>query len=297
MRRVFAFIRLSRFYFLPMPMLTYLLGVTVAERERGNLDMQRLFAGLAIQLLVQLSVSYTNDYWDMPTDRINMRRTLLTGGSGELTTGLLSPWIALAAAAICQGTALLLAVWMGLSATSWLLLIIALSAAVFYTMPPLKLAWRGLGELTTALVGALIVPAWAYSVQTGRVSGDLLLLTVPLVLFVMTLFIAIAAPDVEADRQVGKRTLIVRVGEEGIAALYAGVLVLAYSAAAILWHGRFSAGIQIAVLMTVPLGVWAWRGLRAPLYADRLGLTLMVLRVALIPLVVVVVLNLGLRAQ
>lgn len=226
-----------------------------------------------------------------------MRRTLLTGGSGELTTGLLSPWIALAAAAICQGTALLLAVWMGLSATSWLLLIIALSAAVFYTMPPLKLAWRGLGELTTALVGALIVPAWAYSVQTGRVSGDLLLLTVPLVLFVMTLFIAIAAPDVEADRQVGKRTLIVRVGEEGIAALYAGVLVLAYSAAAILWHGRFSAGIQIAVLMTVPLGVWAWRGLRAPLYADRLGLTLMVLRVALIPLVVVVVLNLGLRAQ
>src|SRR5690606_35936903 len=125
---------------------TYMIGVAVATRESVVLDAQRLIAGLVIELLVQLSVSYTNDYWDIPTDRINTQRTLLTGGSGELTTGLLPPWIALVAAAICQVTALLLALWIGLSAISWGLLLIALGAAIFYTTPPLKLAWRGWGE-------------------------------------------------------------------------------------------------------------------------------------------------------
>ncbi len=296
MRRVAAFIRLSRFYFLPMPMLTYLIGVAVAGRERAVLDTRLLVAGLAIELLVQLSVSYTNDYWDIPTDRINTRRTLLTGGSGELTTGILPPWIALAAAAICQGAALLLALWTGLPAISWLLLILALGAAIFYTTPPLKLAWRGLGEITTALVGTLIVPAWAYSLQTGRVSSEIVLRASPLVPFVMTIFIAIAAPDVEADRQVGKRTLTVRVGERRVAMLYAGLLALAYPAALIIWRGWLPTGALIAVLLSFPLAVWAWHGLRAPLPADRLRLTLMVLRAALIPLIVVVALNLGLRA-
>ncbi len=296
MHRAAAFIRLSRFYFLPMPMLTYLIGVAVAGREHAALDMRRLVGGLVIELLVQLSVSYTNDYWDIPTDRINTRRTLLTGGSGELTTGLLPPWIALAAGAFCQGTALLLAIWTGLPAISWVLLVIALGAAVFYTTPPLKLAWRGLGEFTTALVGTLIVPAWAYSLQIGRVSGEIVLLAVPLVPFVMTIFLAIATPDIEADRRVGKRTLAVRMGEGRIAALYAGLLALAYTAAAIIWPGRLPSGTLVAVLLSAPLGVWAWHGLRAPIRTDRLGLTLMVLRAALIPLIVVVAVNLGLRA-
>lgn len=297
MHSIVAFIRLSRLYFLPMPMLTYLIGVAVAERERAALDTRLLVAGLVIELLVQLSVSYTNDYWDIPTDRINSRRTLLTGGSGELTTGLLPPWIALVAAAICQGAALLLALWTGLPAISWVLLVIALGAAVFYTAPPLKLAWRGLGELTTAFVGTLIVPAWAYSLQTGRISGEIVLLAAPLIPFVMTLFLAIATPDIEADQHVGKRTLAVRAGADRIATLYAGLLALAYVAAVIIWHARLPPRAFSAVLLSAPLGVWAWYGLRAPLRTDRLGLTLMVLRAALIPLIVVVALNLGLRTE
>jgi 1,4-dihydroxy-2-naphthoate octaprenyltransferase len=268
----------------------------VAERERAELDTRRLVAGLVIELLVQLSVSYTNDYWDIPTDRINTRRTLLSGGSGELTTGLLPPWIALAAAAICQGTALLLAIWIGLPAISWGLLFIALGAAIFYTTPPLKLAWRGLGEFTTALVGALIVPMWAYSLQMDRLSSEIALLAIPLVLFIMTIFLAIATPDIEADRHVGKRTLAVRVGEDRVAALYAGLLALAYTAAVFLWQGRIPTGALVAVLLSIPLGLWAWHGLRAPILADRLGLTLMVLRATPIPLIMVVALNFGLRA-
>lgn len=296
MRRIAAFIRLSRVYFLPMPALTYLIGVAAARRVRSDLDARLLVAGLAIELLVQLSVSYTNDYWDMPTDRINTHRTLLTGGSGELTTGVLPPWIALVAAGVCQGSALLLAVWARIPAASWALLAVALLTATFYTAPPLRLSWRGVGELTTALVGALVVPAWAYSLQTGHLSGELVLLTLPLVPFLLTVFLAIATPDIEADRRVGKRTLAVRAGEARVSTLYAALLALAYLAAIVVWAQRLPALALVVVLLSAPLGVWAWRGVRAPLPSDRLGLTLMVMRAALVPLVVVLALNVGLRA-
>lgn len=113
MHRIPAFIRLSRFHFLPLPLLTYALGLALADRDRGGLDGGRLLAGAGIELLAQLSVAYFNDYWDRPTDAINTRRTLLSGGSGELTTGALPPWIALVAGIVCQGGAVLGARWPG----------------------------------------------------------------------------------------------------------------------------------------------------------------------------------------
>jgi 1,4-dihydroxy-2-naphthoate octaprenyltransferase len=295
MLRIVAFIRLSRFYFLPMPGLTYLIGVAVATRELGSLDDRLLFAGLGIELFVQLSVAYMNDYWDIPTDRINTRRTLLSGGSGELTTGVLPPVVAIIAAIICQLIAIVLAIWVGLPIVSWLLLTLAILAAIFYTTPPLKLAWRGLGELTTAMVASMMVPLWAYSLQTGRVSSTLITLCLPLVFFIMSMFIGIAAPDYPADRQVGKRTLPVIVGEKRLSTLYAGIVTLGYVTSLLVWPARVP--LVIATALSVPLALWAWWGLNGPLSDRRHILLLMVVRTALVPALIIVGLNLGLRTN
>ncbi|WP_119068684.1 prenyltransferase [Aggregatilinea lenta] len=295
MHRIAAFIRLSRFHFLPLPLLTYALGLAVANRDRGGLDGGWLLAGAGIELLAQLSVAYFNDYWDQATDAINTRRTLLSGGSGELTTGALPPWIALAAGIACQGGALLGAALAGLSSVSWALLVGALFAALFYTAPPLKLGWRGAGEVTTGVVAALIVPQWAYSLQTGQLSRDLFLICLPLLPFVASLFLAIAAPDRPADAQVGKQTLPVIVGEGRVAWLYAGMAAVGVIAALILWPGRVpSFALVIAALLALPLMGLAWQGLRAPL-SDRPPVLLwMIVRAGLVPLALIVVVVLGL---
>lgn len=294
MRRIVAFIRLSRLHFLALPVLAYLIGAALARQARGSLDDGLLLAGLGIELLVQLSTAYLNDYWDIPSDRINTRRTLLTGGSGELTTGLLPPWIALVAAAICQVSALLLALWVDPPAISWLILFTGLAAAIFYTSPPLHLSWRGLGELTTAIVAAVLVPGWAYSLQTGRLSADVLAVGLPLLPFVMGLFVAIATPDYDADRQVGKHTLPVIVGEPRIARLYAALVLPGYGAALVLWPGRVSTATVIAGVISLPLVLWAWAGLRPPFSSRRLALLWMVFRALLVPAVLVIGLNLDL---
>jgi len=293
--QLLALIRMSRAYFLPMAALPYFVGVAVAGRELDQIDSRLMLAGLGIELLVQLSVSYFNDYWDMPTDAINTRRTLLSGGSGELTTGVLPPLIAPIMGALCQGGALGLALWAGLPPVGWPLLVLAMAAAVFYTAPPLALAWRGLGEITTATVAGLMVPMWGYSLQTGHLSAEVLVLGLPLVPIIMSMFVAISTPDYEADHRVGKRTLPVLVGEGRVASVYAVLAGLGYLAAVSLWWGRVPPGVLIAAALCIPLAVWAWWGLRTPISTAPRALLFMIMRAALIPAVVLVALNIGLR--
>ncbi len=295
MARITAFVQLSRVQFLPMAALTYLIGIGIAGRDRDHLSMRMVWAGLIIELFVQLSISYFNDYWDMPTDRINTNRTFFSGGSGELTTGVLPPWIALAAGAVCQGVALLLALLIGIPAISWLVLLLAIGAVHAYTSPPLRLAWRGLGELMTSVVAALLVPAWAYSLQLSRVTSEILILGIPILFFIMSMFIVIAVPDVEPDRQVEKFTLPVLVGEHKVGVLYMTLVILGYIASVLLWSGRLPAGAVIGAAVSLPLGWWAWRGLRFPINPRQNALLFLIIRAGLVPAVTIVILNLGLR--
>lgn len=283
MRRIAAFVELSRPYFLALTLLPYLLGVIAAWRERPVLDDSLLWWGLIIQLLVQLSTAYLNDYWDIPTDRINTRRTLLTGGSGVLASGLIPPRAALIAAGVCQGAAVVLSALAGIPPVGWLLLLVAIGTAICYSTPPLRLAWRGLGESATGVTAALLVPLWACALQTGSLSSDLLRVSPPLLLFVTAMMLGIAAPDMEADRQVNKRTLAVRVGEGRIAALYAGLVGAGYATALLV----FPPLALIGALASLPLALWAWYGLQA-IPAGGWRLLLMVLRTMLVPGVVLV---------
>lgn len=296
MRRLAAFIRLSRVYFLPLPMLMYAIGVAWAERKHTPLDAGPLFYGLAIELLIQLSAAYLNDYWDVPTDRINTNRTLLTGGSGELTTGLLPPVVAPVAAGVCQGAALLLAWRAGLPAWSWLLLGAALAVAVFYTTPPIRLAWRGLGEFGTAAVAALVVPQWAYSLQTGHLSGSLFAISLPLLPILMALFVVIAIPDVAADSRVGKRTLPVRLGARYTRVLYLGLLAAGYAGCLLAWPNAVSKYAALLALAGVPFGAAAAYARPVGAGSRRLDVLLWVLLGAMPALIAVLALNWGLRA-
>ncbi len=287
MDRVAAFLHLSRPHFLVFSTLPYLLGLLVAWREGTSLDARIAWVGLAAQLLVQLSTAYVNDYYDLPSDRLNRRRTLLSGGSGELARGVLPPRVALIAAAVCLGGAaglgLILMTW-GMDPVSWAVLGVAMLAAVFYTAPPLRLCWRGWGEFAAATVAALVVPQWAYSLQTGALGADLVRLGLPVLPLIAGMLLGIATPDYPADLQAGKRTLAVRVGAERIAGLYL-LLVVAGDGLALLLLGQVGALIALAGL---PVAAAAGLGLRHHSSWSGLRLLLMVVWTALVPAVALV---------
>ena len=127
------------------------------------------------------------------------------------------------------------------------------AAAIFYVAPPIRWAYRGLGETVIALsYGPWLVLGSLY-LQTRAVSWDALWASLVPGLLIMALAVVNAIPDFHQDRLVGKRNLVVRLGRRRAVWLY-----LALAAAGLLTTlGGVIAGafpkLCLAALLAVPL--------------------------------------------
>jgi 1,4-dihydroxy-2-naphthoate octaprenyltransferase len=157
-------------------------------------------------------------------------RTPFSGGKRVLVEGLLTraQTIAVAAAgysvALAAGLAIVLlrdprVLWLGLA---------GVAGAFFYHAPPLKLSYRGWGELAVALCYGPLIASGTYLVQRGSVSPALLALSVPLGGLVASFLWINEFPDFEADRAANKRTLVVRLGRVAASRVFAWIVALSY---------------------------------------------------------------------
>ena len=96
-------------------------------------------------------------------------------------------------------------------------------AAIFYVAPPIRWAYRGLGELVIALsYGPWMVLGSVYLYTRALSWGALIASLVP-GLLIMALAVVNAIPDFHQDRLVGKRNLVVRLGRARAVRLYVGL--------------------------------------------------------------------------
>jgi 1,4-dihydroxy-2-naphthoate phytyltransferase len=82
----------------------------------------------------------------------------------------------------------------------------------FYTAPPIKIAYRGVGEPITFLLFGPLAGMGAYFAQTGIFDPAALLLSSVVGLLAMAILFLHHFPQYEADRKHGKKTPIVRLG-------------------------------------------------------------------------------------
>lgn len=218
--------------------LVYALGVSMAAARGAELDVARVAFGLAALIPVAVSVHYANEYADVGTDRLT-DRTPFSGGSGALVDTDISPQIALHAA-LAAGIVGIALIVIGVSSlggelvatTPAVLLGLVLLLGWQYSVGPLRLAWKGLGEVTNAALGGVVLPVYGFAVVTGDVTLRAVLATVPFALVVFVNLLETTWPDRRADAAVGKRTLATRwspgrlrfvYGVVGLAALGTGI--------------------------------------------------------------------------
>ncbi|AUX38725.1 1,4-dihydroxy-2-naphthoate octaprenyltransferase [Sorangium cellulosum] len=215
-----AWLKASRLASQPSIALPLLLGQLVATRplgDRAPLHLGALAAVHLFGLLDQLFIVYANDVADQETDRRNRTATPFSGGSRVLVEGRLSPRALAAAALACAAG--LVAVSVGLAAARGapLLVPLALLAILLlwaYSYPPLRLSYRGGGELLQMAGVGAVLPLYGYLAQggaPGRFPWALLVFLLPSHLGCA---IATALPDEPSDRASAKRTLPVRLGGE-----------------------------------------------------------------------------------
>ncbi len=190
--------------------------------------------------------------WDSGTDRAVTpeERTPFSGGKRVIVDGLLTRSQTAAVAVVFYGLGAVAGVAIALlrePSVLWLGLVGA-ALAFFYHAPPVKLAYRGLGELAVAISYGPVIACGTYLVQRGRLDPEVALASVPLGVAIMAFLFVNEIPDRRADELARKRTLVVRLGLHRAA--------LAFSA---LW-GVFALAILALPWLGLPLSTWLGLG-------------------------------------
>jgi len=248
----------------------YALGVKIALVNGATASAPSLAAGLAALLPVAASVHYVNEYADYETDALT-DRTPFSGGSGALQETGLRRSVALWAAtlSLLVGAVLTLSLTLTgrLPAGATGLLVVAAVLGWGYSVPPLALVRRGVGEIDNAVLGGLVLPVYGAAVVGGP-PGTVALAVVPFTLVVFLNLLEVHWPDREADAAAGKRTLVVRWPVRRLRRTYAAVAVAAGLVLVGLTSGLglralpapIPLPVTLASFAVAPLIVWAWLG-------------------------------------
>lgn len=235
--------------------------VSTPADASGAAFTSSVLAGALALLAVTVAVHYANEYADADTDALT-ERTPFSGGSGALVrTGLAPLLLRRATLGACgvAGLAIVAVAASGLVPPVAVgLLVAALVAGLAYSLPPLGLVRRGVGELVNATLGGVLLPVYGVAV-VATPTATAALATLPFASVVGCNLLATHWPDRRADEAVGKRTLAVRWSPNRIRRAYAALAVTAVAVtAALWWRGVFPVPVAVAHLLAAPLLLRGW---------------------------------------
>ena len=216
-RRLWLIASLVRYrFFLYAGLLPYLLGAAWAYAMAGVFDAAVFWSGLGGVVLAVVGVESFNEYFD---DRMGTDRVFNPDDVPPMSNWVL--WLGVAAFAGALAVGVYLTYRVG-----WPILAFALLgglAAIFYVAPPVRWAYRGLGETVIALsYGPWMVLGSLY-LHTRALSWGALWASLVPGFLIMSLAVVNAIPDYHQDRLVGKRNLVVRLGRRRGVWLYLGL--------------------------------------------------------------------------
>jgi len=259
-------LRTTRLPFLSATAVPVLLGIAVAA-SHGAFSWWTALLTVIGASFAHLAINVTNDIFDTLSgaDEANTTPTQFSGGSRVAIYdlvgigGLTRLALALFAAAGLVGlllvavTGSLILLWIGMA---------GIAVGVAYTAPPLKLVYRGLGELAVALGFGPIMLLGAYVVQTGQLAWEPAVLSVvPGILVALILFVN-EIPDRRSDAEAGKRTLPVRFAPGAVRAGYLVAALVAFAVIAAGVGGGILPWPTLIALAAVPLAFKIHAGLK-----------------------------------
>ena len=261
-----VWIRVIRLKFLLASVIAVSLGLAISWNITNEFNVIHAVLTMIGVVSLHVSVDLLNDYWDFKRGiDTNTQRTKMSGGSGVLPEGLLKP-----SEVYKAGIGFL--IFGGIiggffvftfGITIAIILLFAISSIYFYST---KLVNWGLAEVFVAIKGTMIVLGTFY-IQTNQI------LEIPIfagivvgVLSASVLFIT-SFPDHDADKQKGRRTLVILFGREKASLAYWGFPIIVYSIIFIFVITEYFPVYTLLTLFAIPLVVKSGMKLKS-VYAD-----------------------------
>ena len=261
-----VWIRVIRLKFLLASVIAVSLGLAISWNITNEFNAIHAVLTMIGVVSLHVSVDLLNDYWDFKRGiDTNPQRTKMSGGTGVLPEGLLKP-----SEVYKAGIGFL--IFGGIiggffvftfGITIAIILLFAILSIYFYST---KLVNWGLAEVFVAIKGTMIVLGTFY-IQTNQI------LEIPIfagivvgVLSASVLFIT-SFPDHDADKQKGRRTLVILFGREKASLAYWGFPIIVYSIIFIFVITEYFPVYTLLTLFAIPLVVKSGMKLKS-VYAD-----------------------------
>ena len=245
--------------FLLLTPVTYSVGIASAY-VIGSFDLFRALLGFVGVLLAHISINVINDYFDYKSGLdFKTKPTPFSGGSGILPSGMLEAKnvyrFAMGSLIIGSAIGLYFAYTMG-----WMLLPLVAAAAIsiyFYT--PAFSRWY-IGEIVTGMNFGPLMVLGGYFIMTGRYSYSALAAGVIPGILVGTLLFLNEFPDMEADSEVGRKNVVIKLGLEKASKIYVALIASTYAWVLICMATSLLPLTSIVTFITLPTALKATRG-------------------------------------
>jgi 1,4-dihydroxy-2-naphthoate octaprenyltransferase len=242
-----AWILATRPRTLPAAIAPVMLGSATAVADKNFVWLPAV-AALMVALLLQIGVNLANDYFDYlkgidTQDRLGPARVTQSGliPEKEVKAGMILTII----------LSLLPGIYL-LTVGGLPVLIIGLACicvALAYSGGPFPLASHGLGDLFVFIFFGLVAVCGTYYVQALHLTPRVWLMGVIEGLLITAILVVNNLRDIQSDRQTGKRTLAVIIGNRGSRIEYVLLIAGAYVIPIILWlGGRMSAWVLLPLI-------------------------------------------------
>ncbi|MEU6641125.1 1,4-dihydroxy-2-naphthoate polyprenyltransferase [Saccharomonospora sp. NPDC046836] len=225
-----------------------------AAAQLGAFSWWQSLLALLVALALIIGVNFANDY----SDGIRGTDTHRVGPLRLVGSGVAQPKVVLGAALAALGTAGVLGlVLVAATGTWWLLVLgaVCIAGAWFYTGGARPYGYAGLGEVAVFVFFGLAAVLGTVYVQAGTLSWVALGCAVAVGCLSTGVLVANNLRDIPTDREAGKRTLAVKLGDGGTRRLYLVLVTVPFviTVALGIAHPTALAGLLAAPLLFVPV--------------------------------------------
>ncbi len=211
-----------------------LVGAALAYGMTGKFSFPWFVLSLAGIYLIEIGKNSSNEYVDYKTGvDVNIapeNRTPFSGGKKTIVQGKLTLkevlYIAVGTFALACAIGLIIVfyreptvLWVGL---------LGVFISIFYSVPPFKFAYSGLGEFAVGFTFGPLITLGMYMVMSGSYDFRVMVVGLPIGFLIANVLWINQYPDYEADKLGNKKNWVVRLGKERGLKIYSLLFVLAY---------------------------------------------------------------------
>ena len=233
MNKIKLWAKAVRAPFFTASVVSVILGAVIAWNITNEFHLLNFVLTTIGVILVHAGTNLINDYFDHRSnlDEINVNHTPFSGGSRVIQENEITPNAMLNAGLGAFIIAAIIGFYLNSITTGNVILyigIIGFFIGYFYTAKPLKLGYTALGELITIIACGPLIVYGSYYVFAQSHAIQPLFASIPIGILVGLILYINEFQDQEADKEVGKKTLVVVLGKTKAIKLFYVFMIFNY---------------------------------------------------------------------